>query len=140
MKTEVIERFIRKFRITETCWEWEAGKDRNGYGRFGIERKNRLAHRICYELLIGKIPDTLGLDHLCRNPSCVNPAHLEPVTHRENVLRGFGASAINAKKTHCPQGHPLSGDNLFVERYGGRRCRLCKNKSRMNNYYTKHER
>jgi hypothetical protein len=68
----------------------------------------------------------LTLDHLCRNKACVNPAHLEPVTNRENVLRGVGLSAENARKTHCKRGHPLSGDNVVVSKGGRkRRCVAC---------------
>ena len=100
------------------CWIWTASKDRLGYGKFG--RPSVLAYRFSYELHRGKIPSGLELDHLCRNPSCVNPEHLEAVTHRVNMLRGIGPSAVNARKTHCKQGHPL------VLNYGSRRyCGKC---------------
>jgi hypothetical protein len=73
----------------DVCWEWHGERIRNGYGRLWISTTQRmLAHRFAYELLIGPIPEGLDLDHLCRNRSCVNPAHLEPVTNRENVIRG----------------------------------------------------
>ncbi len=105
------------------CWIWTAARMREGYGRFD----QVLAHRLAYELVIGKIPDGLQLDHLCRNRACVNPAHLEPVSCRENVLRGVGLSANNAHKTHCPAGHPLSGANLLSHslKQGYRKCRAC---------------
>jgi hypothetical protein len=88
------------------------------------------AHRFAYSVLVGPIPDGLQIDHLCRNEMCVNPEHLEPVTQRINMLRGTGPQAVNAQKTHCPKGHPLSGNNVYahtVRATGtpGRRCRTC---------------
>lgn len=85
------------------------------------------AHRFAYERLVGLIPEGLQLDHLCRVPYCVNPAHLEPVTSRENTMRGLNFAAVNAKKTHCLRGHLLSGDNLMTTpSYDGRLCRTCR--------------
>lgn len=112
------------------CWLWLAAKNK-GYGCFGVTGKMVLAHRYAYELAIGPIPSGLTIDHLCRTPSCVNPAHLEPVTHRENVLRGVGPTAQQARKTHClPGGHPLSGDNLYLRPNGKRECRTCRRLTR----------
>ena len=94
------------------------------YGRFspggGLARV--LAHRVAYEISKGEIPDGLVIDHLCRNTYCVNPQHLEPVTHRVNCLRGVSPSAIHAQKTHCPHGHPYGP----VNRRGQRLCRVCR--------------
>lgn len=105
------------------CWEW-VGTKCNGYGQIAVDGTVKRAHRVVYEAENGPIGDGLVIDHLCRNPGCVNPAHLEPVTMKENVLRGVGLSAINANKTHCYQGHPLDGDN--IRRYRGERiCRKC---------------
>lgn len=106
------------------CWVWQAGRFDNGYGAFGVNRVNRGAHRVAYEWLVGPIPAGMTLDHLCRVRHCVNPAHLEPVSRGENVLRGEGRSAENARKTHCKRGHPLSGDNVRLSG-GGRTCRTC---------------
>lgn len=70
------------------CWFWLGHRDRLGYGHFHFHGQKALAHRRCFEATIGPVPEGLELDHLCRAPSCVNPAHLEPVTHRENIKRG----------------------------------------------------
>lgn len=113
------------------CWEWTGRLMPNGYGRFGFYDEvigcdlAWTAHRAAWELSLGEIPHGLQLDHLCRNRVCVNPAHLEVVTNRENGLRGDSPAARNARKTQCPAGHPLSGDNLMVDQKGHRRCRTC---------------
>jgi hypothetical protein len=106
------------------CRIWTGNKTTRGYSRIRFGRRARPAHRLAYEAEYGPIPMGLVIDHLCRNPLCINPSHLEAVTNRENVLRGFGPPAINARRTHCKHGHPLSGDNLFFDR-GYRRCRIC---------------
>lgn len=107
------------------CWVWVAEKDRYGYGRLRVDGKRISAHRLAYELLVGLIPLDLEIDHKCRNPVCVNPSHLEPVTHRENVHRGQ-VGRYWANKTHCPQGHPYAGENLYVSPKGARSCRKCR--------------
>ena len=108
------------------CWEW-VGYTIHGYGLMGKyphSKKNTRAHRYYYELEYGPIPEGLDLDHLCRNRKCVRPDHLEPVTRRENVLRGVGPTAVHARKTHCPQGHAYTADN--THRYMGKRyCMTC---------------
>lgn len=120
------------------CWIWTAATvtfKKCVYGVIGAEggrgSGNRLAHRVMYELYRGPIPGGLELDHLCRNTRCINPDHLEPVTHAENVRRGDGAAALRdgaAKqraRTHCPQGHPYDESN--THHYHGRRvCIICK--------------
>jgi hypothetical protein len=125
-KTEA--RFWAKVNVTPDCWEWTAALNvkEDGYGSFGGNGQIVLAHRFSYVLLVGPIPEGLTLDHLCRNRRCVNPDHLEPVTLRENILRGEGLTAKNARKTHCPSGHPYSGENLYVSPKGDRRCRSCR--------------
>lgn len=109
------------------CWIWLRGIAPNGYGQITIKRVPYLAHRLVYETAVGPIPSGLELDHLCRVRRCVNPNHLEPVTHLENMLRGAGLVAIAAAKTHCPQGHPLAHPNLHPSflRRGHRRCLIC---------------
>ena len=134
MNARELERFWSKVDKSGDCWLWTASTfPSGGYGQFNVgskklgTRRPARAHRYAYEALIGPIPDGLQLDHLCREPLCVNPAHLEPVTQKVNILRGVGWAAVNARKSHCDEGHPLSGSNLARTSGGGRRCRLCAN-------------
>lgn len=109
------------------CWEWTRAKS-NGYGYIKLRgaMRSSLAHRVAFEAFRGPIPDGLQLDHLCRNRGCVNPWHLEPVDCRENLLRGNTTqAAINARKTHCPAGHPYDQANTYVKKDGARMCREC---------------
>lgn len=100
------------------CWHWTGGKNSAGYGH----NADGLIHRQVYEALVSPIPEGLVTDHLCRNPGCVNPDHLEMVTVRENALRGFGFAGKRKNQTHCKRGHSLED----AYRYSGRRhCRTC---------------
>lgn len=120
-----IERFWANvdMRATDACWSWLGSINSHGYGQFRLtgcrasRREN--AHRVAYKLARGPIPDGLVLDHLCRNRACCNPAHLEAVSHAENILRG-----ANTMKAYCPRGHEMTPENTR-ERRGRRECRQC---------------
>ena len=108
------------------CWPWTASKNSNGYGSFWMNGHLKKAHRVAYELVIGPIPEGLEIDHLCREHACVNTSHLEPVTHRENGLRGLSPYAKNARKTHCKRGHPFNEANTRIRVDNGTRwCHEC---------------
>lgn len=118
---------VRKEGSTTGCWLWQGVKHR-GYGHFNIgppTMRGVKAHRFSYALVYGPIPKGLTLDHLCRHPACVNPAHLEAVTHRVNILRGTGVAAVNARKLGCKRGHLFTPENTYVTTRGERTCRSC---------------
>lgn len=118
------ELLLNRTRLTPSgCMEWSGNIGKNGYARYG--KPKRLVHRLVWERSHGRIPDGLTVDHLCRNRACVNVAHLEVVTLTENVLRGEGPTAQNARKTHCIRGHLLAGDNVSYRPTGYRRCVTC---------------
>lgn len=119
------DRFWTQTTPAGECLIWTGTVCSNGYGAIMIDKRKRSAHRYAYELLVGPIPPGLTIDHLCRNPTCVAPTHLEPVTMAENIRRGRSPSAKNLIKTHCKRDHPLSGDNLYLRRGGGRTCVQC---------------
>lgn len=121
-----IDNFWSKVDKTDTCWNWKGTKNPDGYGLFRVDKIKVGSHRFSYELHKGKISKGFVIDHLCRNRSCVNPDHLEVVSNKENILRGISQSATNAKKTHCKHGHILSGDNLIIYFYKGKKHRYCK--------------
>ena len=132
----VLERFWDKVEVNQitNCWNFTSML-RNGYGRFKINNKILSAHRFAYEINKGKIPEGLKLDHLCRNPSCVNPDHLEIVTQKENVLRGIAPSALAVRNNKCIRGHDLTGMNLYVSKTNNERiCKECC-KIRRREYY-----
>lgn len=108
------------------CHAWAGNLTPEGYGTLVYEGRPWFAHRVAYELLVGSIPEGMTLDHLCRNRACVNVEHLEPVTMKENILRGTSPSAENARKTHCVRGHPFAGENLQYDYRGNRQCFECR--------------
>lgn len=116
----------------DSCWIWAGCRDGKGYGRLagvstgGTQRPSPLlAHRVSYEIHIGPIEDGLYLDHLCRNPPCVNPAHLEPVTPKMNMHRGMSPQARSLRTNRCRRGHELTPENTRVRGDGRRTCKEC---------------
>lgn len=121
-------KFISKVSLDSStnCWNWTDKCDDKGYGRFWDGKTLHRAHRYAYFLYRSEIKDSsLVIDHLCRNRQCVNPYHLELVSHKTNILRGIGLAAQNTLKTHCTKGHPYSGSNLRINCYGHRVCIQC---------------
>jgi len=134
-----MERMLGKiaFEPMSGCWLFLGSLDRDGYGQFQIgsrsdgSRKNTRAHSFMYKALVGAIPEGKYLDHKCRVRCCANPHHLEPVTMRENTLRGISPAAVNAKKTHCNRGHELTPENTYSRGQYGFRTRQCKECQRL---------
>ena len=112
---------------TPTCWIWAGSRDRGGYGMLRIDRVRHWAHRLAYEEWVGAIPDGLEIDHLCRRHDCVNPKHLEPVTHRENMRRGISPAAHALRFDRCIHGHEFDDANTYRPpgNPGRRICRTC---------------
>jgi hypothetical protein len=113
---------MSKVRVTDGCWEWQGARDRLGYGRTWWDGSTKYAHRVVYEMHCGPIPEGLFLDHLCRNPPCVNPAHLDPVTHQENIRR---SPLVMQRPDVCKRGHALD----YTGPDGRRGCRECRYES-----------
>jgi hypothetical protein len=127
-------------RRPDECWLWTAGLSRHGYAPFSVGGKAVGAHRWAYERFVGPIPEGLVIDHMCHvagectdagrdclHRRCVNPMHLKAKPHRDNVLRGNGTAAVNARKTHCDKGqHEFTPENTYIiPSTGGRVCRTC---------------
>lgn len=113
--------------FSSPCWIWQLCMTTVGYGQVRINRRNMQAHRALYEQYVGSIPEGLELDHLCRIKSCVNPNHMEPVTHLENTRRGVRDTAhlrLLRKKKECLRGHLLTPENTYVY-HGTRHCKSC---------------
>lgn len=119
------------------CWVWTGAVFRKPYGSYGqLRMENRCvrAHRISYETFVGPIPEGLELDHLCHNTLCINPAHLEPVTHHENMQR-----RKDSNQPHCKHGHLYTPETTHIRSCDGvRECRICM-RARSLRYYYKHK-
>ena len=145
-RIDVYERFEKKFSKNDTtgCWIWTGcivqcahHSKKWPYGHFSKDGRQMPAHRASYELYKGAIGENLDIDHLCRNTLCVNPAHLEAVTHSENIRRGY---ALKPLVTHCKNGHEYIQENTyFKKRPGGtitRECRTCR-KIQLDKHYAR---
>lgn len=123
---QLLRFFAKVHKEQRGCWRWigARGSRTAEYGVLTIEGRRRYAHRAAYEHFVGPIPQGLEIDHLCRNPRCVNPDHMQPVSHLENCRRGR-VGKHNAAKTHCPHGHPYSGSNLKLRTSRGSLERVC---------------
>lgn len=112
----------------DACWTWpQKARTVKGYAMVR-DGHTRQAHRYVYEHLVAPVPEGMVLDHLCRNRACVNPAHMEPVTNRENVMRGLTPTA---NRTRCKQDlHELAAVGIYVDSYGFERCRACRQESK----------
>lgn len=131
-----VDNILSRCRYEHGCWVWTGSLARGGYAKTKMAGRTVLAHRVVYEEIVGRVTDGRQLDHLCRNPACVNPHHLEQVTALTNVLRSAGFAAVNAAKTHCKYGHSFSGSNLIF-RGRARVCRQCRNAAALVAFYTK---
>jgi len=127
MPTTLLRLSQKYTKLPSGCWQWNGAKQPTGYGQMWNGERPEQAHRIAYRLFVGPIPDGYEVDHLCRNRSCINPAHLRIVTHRENMRCSLTVMGENARKTHCKRGHALSGHNLIITKQGTRQCRICCN-------------
>lgn len=114
------QRFWSKVIRADYCWLWQGSLNSAGYGSFG----GMGAHCYSYQVLHGPIPSGMEIDHLCQNKRCVNPQHMEVVSHRENCLRAGGWAAKHSNATHCPAGHPYDEGNT-QRRRGRRYCKKC---------------
>lgn len=135
MTEKELERFMAKVEVLPNgCWRWTAATGGKGVHLYGIvqsDGKVRIAHRVSFDHFKGGLIEgdrRITIDHLCRVKLCVNPEHLEQVTHRENLLRSeLTLNSINAAKTHCVAGHEFTPENTYISKTNGQRvCRLCK--------------
>lgn len=120
------------------CWLWTANTDAGGYARIRMNGAMASAHRAAYEVLVAQIPDGLEIDHRCRVRCCVNPTHMEPVTHAENVRRGVLVEITRdrfASQTHCKKGHAFDEENTYVCGDGWRKCKVCTRDRKYRQYH-----
>jgi hypothetical protein len=131
--------FFSKIKKSKGCWLWtgnKIGSHKIEYGYMNNGTKSGiLAHRYSYIIHKGTIIKGLVIDHLCRNGLCVNPKHLELVTNKENILRGIGAPALNARKKYCKKGHLLKGKNIRLRGTNRRICITCEKEYNKNRKY-----
>lgn len=130
---DITTRIMNRIRVSEAgCWEWQGSRSPLGYGTFCVTTGlYRGVHRVLYQELRGPLPSDMHLDHLCRNPPCCNPDHLEPVTARENVARGTAPTMRAHLAGKCMQGHDLATE-AYLRKSTGRvvQCRACRREKR----------
>lgn len=134
--------FLARILITDTCWLWTGSLDKDGYGLLHFRGKSGLrAHRVAYRLFVGRLTRRHEIDHTCRVHECVRPKHLEKVTHEENQRRGrslYGKKIRQREQTECMRGHPFDEKNTYVNPSNGQRsCRIC-NCARVKTWYRQH--
>lgn len=146
---KLLTRLFSKIKVSTTyfhnsipCWEWLGSLDKDGYGIFSITGyAGSRAHRLCYALFVNIPPPNLVSDHLCRVRHCVNPAHIEIATNRENQLRSpLTFINIYGNRTHCPKGHPFNKKNTRIKhnkrtKRDQRVCRICQRQEVLDAYY-----
>ena len=134
-----ITRFFEKIQVEQVsalvdspCWIWIGCRSRNGYGQFKADARRSFTRKIgphifAYEYFIGPVPDGFDVHHRCYNRACCSPLHIDVISHRDNMVDGNASTlaSVNARKTHCKYGHPLTGDNMQVTSQGSRLCRTC---------------
>ncbi len=133
-RKSLLERLMTRIVVDDNgCWVWQGSITTEGYGQIRGGGRMLRTHRASYEEWVGPIPEGLQIDHLCRVRACCNPVHLEPVSAKINAERGEGGLAtavLQRAKTHCPQGHPYLGDNLYIHPVkGSRACKTCRQAS-----------
>lgn len=122
-------------QVDGPCWIWTGSYSSPGYGQAWDGSRTRPAHSLIYELLVGPIPDGMELDHLCRVRACVNPDHIEPVTHAENMRRSTEA------RTHCIHGHEFTPENTAHKKAtGARECLICRRQNNLRSHARRAER
>lgn len=129
-----LEHKLKKLQLGDGCWEWTGARNSEGYGQIWVNSRIVYVHRLMYELHVGHIPDGFHVDHLCSNPPCARPDHLEAVTPGQNAQRMWDRGE-RPKKTHCKHGHEFTPENTYEQSTAGTRgCKSCRTIESRNRY------